>query len=255
MGETRDTNSGEIARSLTEAGVAIDRIDVLPDRLRVVAGTFRAALRRADLVDLDRRPGPDAGRPDPRGDRPVTGETPTVDPELEAWLRELWSTPEPALPRDQSQAGLADPQRSCPGQPERHGSRLVGRAARRPGGRPAARAAARDAPDVDRPGPAPARRARPGSRPDQPDPAPDRDRRIAGCRPARRGDPAPGQPGDRDLCPGRGGRRPDLGHGPAAAGSADDLARRGRGPGPRAARASTCGPAAPRPGSRRSAPS
>ena len=47
VGDTRDTNSGEIARSLTEAGATIARINVLPDRLRVVAGAFRAALRRA----------------------------------------------------------------------------------------------------------------------------------------------------------------------------------------------------------------
>ena len=33
VGETRDTNAGELARSLTDAGVAVGRLTALPDRL------------------------------------------------------------------------------------------------------------------------------------------------------------------------------------------------------------------------------
>ena len=61
VGETRDTNSGEIARSLTEAGVGIARIDVLPDRLRVVAGSLPGRPAAGRPGRLDRRP-----RADPR---------------------------------------------------------------------------------------------------------------------------------------------------------------------------------------------
>jgi len=123
VGETRDTNSGEIARSLTEAGVAINRIDVLPDRLRVVAGTFRAALRRADLVISTGGLGPTPDDLTREAIALVAGETPSVDPELEAWLRELWSRrdlPFPEINRKQawlipSAAALANPNGTAPG--------------------------------------------------------------------------------------------------------------------------------------------
>ncbi len=91
VGDTRDTNSGELARSLTEAGVTIARINVLPDRLGVVAGAFRAALRRADLVVSTGGLGPTPDDLTREAIARVTGETPHVDPELEAWLRQLWT--------------------------------------------------------------------------------------------------------------------------------------------------------------------
>ena len=50
VGETRDTNAGELAASLTTAGVSVERISALPDRLEVVAGAFAVALERVDLV-------------------------------------------------------------------------------------------------------------------------------------------------------------------------------------------------------------
>jgi nicotinamide-nucleotide amidase len=90
VGDTRDTNSGELARSLTEAGVTIARINVLPDRLRVVAGSFRAALRRADLVVSTGGLGPTPDDLTREAIAAVVGETPEVDPALEAWLRQLW---------------------------------------------------------------------------------------------------------------------------------------------------------------------
>jgi nicotinamide-nucleotide amidase len=91
VGDTRDTNSGELARSLTEAGATIARINVLPDRLRVVAGSFRAALRRADLVVSTGGLGPTPDDLTREAIAAVVGETPEVDPALEAWLRQLWS--------------------------------------------------------------------------------------------------------------------------------------------------------------------
>jgi nicotinamide-nucleotide amidase len=123
VGETRDTNSGELARSLTEAGVAIARIDVLPDRLAVVAGTFRAALRRADLVISTGGLGPTPDDLTREAIAQVLGETPTVDRELEAWLRGLWSRrrlPFPEINRKQawlipSASALPNPNGTAPG--------------------------------------------------------------------------------------------------------------------------------------------
>ena len=68
VGETRDTNAGEIARSLTGLGVRVTRLTALPDDLVAVTDAFAAALERS-TGHLDRRPRSDPGRPDPRGDR------------------------------------------------------------------------------------------------------------------------------------------------------------------------------------------
>jgi nicotinamide-nucleotide amidase len=123
VGDTRDTNSGEIARSLAEAGVAIARIDVLPDRLRVVVGAFRAALRRADLVVSTGGLGPTPDDLTREAMAAVVGETPEVDPGLEAWLHQLWSRrglPFPEINRKQawlipSATPLPNPNGTAPG--------------------------------------------------------------------------------------------------------------------------------------------
>ena len=123
VGDTRDTNSGELARSLTEAGVAIARIDVLPDRLAVVAGTFRAALRRADLVVSTGGLGPTPDDLTREAIARVVGEAPEVDPALEAWLRSLWARrnqPFPEINRKQawlipSATPLPNPNGTAPG--------------------------------------------------------------------------------------------------------------------------------------------
>ncbi len=123
VGDTPDTNSGEIARSLTEAGVGITRINVLPDRLRTVAGSFRAALRRADLVVSTGGLGPTPDDLTREAIALVTGEQPVVDPGLEAWLRELWARrdlPFPEINRKQawlipSANVLANPNGTAPG--------------------------------------------------------------------------------------------------------------------------------------------
>ena len=49
-GETRDTNGGELARSLAHQGVGIRRIVALPDELPAVTAAFTEALRAVDLV-------------------------------------------------------------------------------------------------------------------------------------------------------------------------------------------------------------
>jgi nicotinamide-nucleotide amidase len=91
VGDTRDTNAGELARTLTDAGVSIGRITALPDRLDVVAEAFAAAFERVDLVVSTGGLGPTPDDLTREAIARVLGETQTVDPELERWLRQLWA--------------------------------------------------------------------------------------------------------------------------------------------------------------------
>ena len=91
VGETRDTNAAELARSLTEAGVNVGRITALPDRLEIVVDAFATGLERADLVVSTGGLGPTPDDLTRESIAKVWGETPVVDPELERWLRELWA--------------------------------------------------------------------------------------------------------------------------------------------------------------------
>jgi nicotinamide-nucleotide amidase len=90
VGETRDTNAGELAATLTREGVTVGRIVALPDRLDVVTEAFTTAFARADLVVSTGGLGPtpdDLTRESIAG---ALGETVEVDPDLEAWLRGRW---------------------------------------------------------------------------------------------------------------------------------------------------------------------
>ncbi|MEP6638044.1 MAG: molybdopterin-binding protein [Chloroflexota bacterium] len=123
VGETRDTNAGELARSLTERGVRVIRMTALPDDLEAVTAAFSAALSRADLVISTGGLGP---TPDDLTREAISascGETVEVDPALEAWLRELWSRrgmPFPELNLKQawlipSATALPNPNGTAPG--------------------------------------------------------------------------------------------------------------------------------------------
>jgi molybdopterin-biosynthesis enzyme MoeA-like protein len=50
VGETRDTNAGDLARDLTRRGVVVERMTALPDDLAAVTAAFAAGLSRTDLV-------------------------------------------------------------------------------------------------------------------------------------------------------------------------------------------------------------
>ena len=91
VGETRDTNSGELARSLSGIGIVVRRIQALPDDLDAVSGAFAEAVERADLVISTGGLGPTPDDLTREAIAAVAGEKPTVDPELESWLRGLWS--------------------------------------------------------------------------------------------------------------------------------------------------------------------
>jgi nicotinamide-nucleotide amidase len=90
VGDTRDTNAGELARSLTGLGVRVDRLTALPDNLEAVSEAFRLGIARSDLVISTGGLGPTPDDLTREAIAAACGETPAVDPELEAWLRELW---------------------------------------------------------------------------------------------------------------------------------------------------------------------
>ena len=91
IGETRDTNAGDLARSLTGIGVAVGRIQAMPDELATVREAIATAVGRADLVVSTGGLGPTPDDLTREAISAVVGEDPVVEPELEAWLRALWS--------------------------------------------------------------------------------------------------------------------------------------------------------------------
>ncbi len=91
VGDTRDTNAGDLARSLTGAGLAVRGIQAVPDDLATVADAFRGAAARADLVVSTGGLGPTPDDLTREAICSVVGEEPVVDPALETWLRQLWS--------------------------------------------------------------------------------------------------------------------------------------------------------------------
>ena len=116
VGETRDTNAGELARSLTGMGVRVTRLTALPDDLDQVTEAFTTGLGRADLVVSTGGLGPTPDDLTREAIAAACGETPAVD----AGPRGLAARPvdpaRDAVPRAQPQAGLADPvgRRRCP---------------------------------------------------------------------------------------------------------------------------------------------
>lgn len=123
VGETRDTNAGELARALTQEGVSVRRIEALPDRLDVVTDAFTVAFKRDDLVVSTGGLGPTPDDLTRESIAAALGETVSVDPEIEAWLRARWERrgmpfPESNLKqawRIPSCEPLANPNGSAPG--------------------------------------------------------------------------------------------------------------------------------------------
>ena len=122
-GETRDTNAGELARALTDAGVEVVRLTALPDRREAVEEALRSALRGVDLVVTTGGLGPTPDDLTREAVAAVGGETPAVDPDLETWLRGLWQRrglPFPTMNLKQawlipSARALANPNGTAPG--------------------------------------------------------------------------------------------------------------------------------------------
>ncbi|HJW22329.1 MAG TPA: molybdopterin-binding protein [Candidatus Limnocylindrales bacterium] len=89
-GETRDTNAGDLAGELTEAGVVVERLVALPDDLAAVRDVVAAALGRVDLVVATGGLGPTPDDLTREAIGAAIGEEAAVDPELEGWLRGLF---------------------------------------------------------------------------------------------------------------------------------------------------------------------
>jgi nicotinamide-nucleotide amidase len=108
-GSTRDTNSGELARELSELGVRVRRTIALPDELAAVTEAFTAALSSVDLVVSTGGLGPTPDDLTREAIAAACGLEPAVDPELEAWLRALFERRGIEMPEaNRKQAWLID---------------------------------------------------------------------------------------------------------------------------------------------------
>jgi nicotinamide-nucleotide amidase len=122
-GETRDTNGGDLARELTALGVDVRRIEALQDELAAVTDAIQRALAEADLVVTSGGLGPTPDDLTREAIAAACGETPAVDPSLEAWLEGLYERRGMAMPevnRKQawlipSASALANPAGTAPG--------------------------------------------------------------------------------------------------------------------------------------------
>ena len=123
VGETRDTNSGELARNLIGFGMRVERMTAIRDDLTAVTDLFSAALQRVDIVVSTGGLGPTPDDLTRESIAAACGETPTVDPDLEAWLRGLWArrgSPFPTMNLKQawripSAVALPNPHGTAPG--------------------------------------------------------------------------------------------------------------------------------------------
>jgi molybdenum cofactor synthesis domain-containing protein len=97
-GSTRDTNSGDLARDLTAMGVAVVRMAALPDDLAAVTEAIGDGLARSDLVVVTGGLGPTPDDLTREAIAAACGETPEVDPALEAWLTGLFARRGIAMP-------------------------------------------------------------------------------------------------------------------------------------------------------------
>ena len=90
VGETRDTNSGDLARSLSQEGVEVLWISALPDQRGTVEGGLSAALGAASLVVTTGGLGPTPDDLTREAIAAICGEQPAIDPELEKALRHMF---------------------------------------------------------------------------------------------------------------------------------------------------------------------
>jgi len=89
-GSTRDTNSGDLAKELTDNGVRVIRTIALPDDLDSVTTEFTRALADADLVVSTGGLGPTPDDLTREAIAATCGVEPFVDPGTTAWLRGLF---------------------------------------------------------------------------------------------------------------------------------------------------------------------
>ena len=108
-GSTRDTNSGDLAKELTDNGVRVQRTVAVPDVLLSVRAEFELGLETADLVVSTGGLGPTPDDLTREAIAAALGLEPVVDPETEAWLRGLFERRGMEMPEaNRKQAWLID---------------------------------------------------------------------------------------------------------------------------------------------------
>ena len=108
-GATRDTNSGDLARELTELGVRVLSTMALPDDLAAVSAAFRTALAEADLVVSTGGLGPTPDDLTREAIAAACGLEVHEDPGLLAWLEEMFTRRGAPMPdANRKQAWLID---------------------------------------------------------------------------------------------------------------------------------------------------
>ncbi len=120
VGETTDTNSGELARSLVGRGIGVARVTALPDHQPTVVGALRDALARADLVVCTGGLGPTPDDLTREAAAEVCGEVPAVDPATLAWLEAMWARRNQPFPATNIKQAWTIP--SAGALPNRHGT-------------------------------------------------------------------------------------------------------------------------------------
>src|SRR3954452_20781731 len=98
VGETTDTNSGELARSLVAHGVTVTRVANLPDDQPVVVDALGTALARADLVVTTGGLGPTPDDLTREAVAELCGEAVEIDRTTLDWLEAIWSRRGQAFP-------------------------------------------------------------------------------------------------------------------------------------------------------------
>lgn len=119
-GWTRDTNSGDLARELTELGVQVRRTTALPDDLELVRDSFATAMTSADLVVSTGGLGPTPDDLTREAIAAACGLEPSVDPELLAWLNALFERRGMRMPDSNSKQAWLVPGASA--LPNAHGT-------------------------------------------------------------------------------------------------------------------------------------
>jgi nicotinamide-nucleotide amidase len=123
LGEIIDTNSAYIARQLPELGIDLYFKSVVGDNLGRITDTLRRGWERSDLIIITGGLGPTDDDMTREGICALVGETPSVDPELEARLRAFFANRGYPMPESNvkqawlipSARALANPRGTAPG--------------------------------------------------------------------------------------------------------------------------------------------
>src|SRR5689334_13061508 len=91
LGEIVDTNSAYIARQLPELGIDLFHKSVAGDTRGRILSTLERAWERSDLIIITGGLGPTEDDMTREGIAELLGETPHVDPDLEAHLRSFFA--------------------------------------------------------------------------------------------------------------------------------------------------------------------